>query len=597
VALGGTISFTLVLSPTSGLTESLGLHVVDPNPDPAVLRFITSSISGDGVYSEALGGVLWDLTLEPAVSEPVTLSFEMAVTDTLGQPLESATVLTNSASVTDLATGGTEVNQMASAGVRIVPRLAFLPLVRRTGLCGDDFVYTCGIDVPSPFSIEIAALHQVTGGGALALGVPAVTKAEVLAWYEDAFPTLVDALEDSGAGWSRVYIDWSQIQPDEPPAPYVWESFYDEKLEAVAETGVHTLAVVSGSPEWAADSENGPINRLDDFEVFLTDLVNRYRVPPYNIKHWELINEPDNTDPAAAPSTGAGAWGHDGDRYAAMLAVAHPAIKAADPEATVLMGGVAYDWFLEYGGPFNRYFPDDVMAAGGGEFIDAINFHYFTPFHPEWERWVPEGIPPTCGDVEDGQGLPYDAWGIDLIAKTNHYRNRMSTCFGVVKPVWVTELAEHGYADSPTSLATQARYVVQGYARGLSAGVQNITWFALVTPLHDYGQGLLFEDWSPKPAFYAYRTMTEQLSGHLFSSALYVPGGEAYVFATPCGQETTVVWGSGVLEFAPAYRARIVDRENNMKCIADGGADDADGTPNGAIGLQLSAEPVFVRLR
>lgn len=466
----------------------------------------------------------------------------------------------------------------------------FLPLVSR-GDC------PASSTVVSPFAIQIAALNEVVGGEEGTRLVRPMTEAEWLALYDESFPGLLEALEDSGAGWARVRINWSWIQPDPPPADYVWGPYHDEKLRLVAETGVRLIATVADAPLWAAESPCDPIypDQLDEFAQFLTDLVNRYRQFPYNIKHWELFNEPDYTWPDGWAG-GLGCWGDDGDQYAQMLTWAYPAIKAADPEATVLMGGVALDWFTEYEGPFNRYFPDDVMAAGGGDFLDAISFHYFPDFRAEWERWVPEGNPPTCGDVEDGMGTPYEAWGIDLIAKTNHFRNRLRTCFGVDKPVWVTELAEHGYSGDPDSLAQQARYVIRGYTRGLAAGVENITWYALSTPNDSYEQGLLFDDGTPKPAFYAYKTLTSELAGYEYAHTLDKDRVEGYVFQNPCRQEKTVAWGSGSLTFAPAEELRMVDREGNVTVVVDGGAGDMDGAQNEAVELQLSADPVFVMI-
>jgi hypothetical protein len=284
--------------------------------------------------------------------------------------------------------------------------------------------------------------------------------------------------------------------------------------------------------------------------------------------------------------------------------VAYEAIKAADPEATVLMGGVAYDWFLEYGGPFFRYFPDSVMASGGAEYFDALNFHYFPDFYREWERWDPASedrlngwLPaPTCGDLFDGLGTAYEAGGIDLIAKANHFRNRMDTCFGVDKPIWLTELGEHGRAGDPNSLAQQARYVIQGTTRGLAAGIQNITWFVLVSPPYDaHEQGLLYEDdWSPKPAYYAYQTLTRELAGYTYSHTLDALDVEGYVFRDDRGQEKTVAWGSGRVTFAPASLLRIVDRGGNVTVVEDGSAGDMDGSQNGEVVLQMVADPVFV---
>lgn len=473
-------------------------------------------------------------------------------------------------------------------------------------------------DTPSSFSIQIAALHQMEPA---TMGL-AQTEAEWLALYESAFVTLTTALKESGAGWTRVRIEWEMIEPNAPepgqPPDYVWGPYHDVKLRLVAEAGVRLIATVVDSPNWAASVPCGPLypDRLDEFARFLTDLVNRYKGPPYYIKYWELVNEPDYTEPNGHAG-GLGCWGYQGNQYAQMLAVAYPAIKGADPEATVLMGGVAHDWFIEYGGYFYRYFPDRVMENGGGAYIDVLNFHYFPDFHAEWERWDPRSkdqrydwlYPPNCGNMFDGEGAQYEASGIDLMVKATFFRNRMAVCHGVEKPVWVTELAEHGYPDDPDSLTNQARYIIQGYARGLAAGVENITWYSLDrAPYDPYYQSLLYDDFSPKPAFYAYKALTAELTGYTYSHDRSVwiiddniPRGyryvrEAYVFKNASGEEKTVAWGSGRLTFAPADQLRVADREGNVTFIADGGAGDADGAQDGTVELQLTADPVFAQV-
>jgi hypothetical protein len=457
--------------------------------------------------------------------------------------------------------------------------------------------------IESPFGIEIAALHQIRQPEALAaLSEPA--------WPQEAYGDLLDALVESGAGWTRLHIAWEDLQPDSPAFDPSWLAWYDERLELVADAGVRIIATVAGAPHWAADLPCAPIHadRLDEFGQFVGDLVRRYKGAPYNIRHWELMNEPDSTW-RVEDTNGLGCWAdantdQDGRVYKDMLAVGYRAIKEADPGATVLMGGVAHDWFTEppYNGLFDRYFPDDVMRYGGGASVDVLNVHYFRDWHAEWERWDPGSedrrngwLPaPTCGDLFDGEGMAYEAWGVDLHAKATHFSNRLSTCFGVDKPLWVTELAEHGFAGDAASLAGQARYVIQGYARGLAAGVVNITWYALTSPNDPYEQGLLYGDWTPKPAFHAYQTMTSELAGYEYIRSPEIADGEAYTFVDLCGREKTVAWGSGVLTVRGAGPARIVDRWGNVLFVQDGGSNDEDGMLNGSIALQLDLEPVFV---
>jgi hypothetical protein len=455
----------------------------------------------------------------------------------------------------------------------------------------------------SPFSISIAALHQLfenTGTN----------------------PSLVEYLQMSGATGTRVELKWSEIQPVAPqtgvPVAYNW-SWYDRALGMIGRAGIQMLVTIELANAWAVDDEEipcGPVKpeRMGDLVNFLQALVARYKEAPYYVRFWEIDNEPDSTAPWGA-EIGQGCWGDNGNRYADMLSQVYAAIKAVDPLATVVMGGLAYDWFTEYDdGPFVRYFPDDVMSAGGGEHMDIQNIHYFVDFREEWERWDPSSedrlqnwLPaPTCGDVYNGGGLEYYAGGIDVIAKANHYKNRMQVCHGVDKPLWITEIAASSGRPGEETIGNhdldwQARYVPQVYARALSVGVGNITWYGLTTPNQEDEQGLLFADFSPKPSFTAYQTMTTQLSGFRYSHTLSAPGIEGYAFRDAAGRVKPLLWiletntsGSAEYNLAPATQVLVVDYLGNESVIVDGGAGDMDGAGNGAIKLLITENPVYV---
>lgn len=489
-------------------------------------------------------------------------------------------------------------------GSDVVTSTVLLPLVVR------HFTDRPACAYGSPFSLQISALHQIipvtSTLSSSALPIASSDRSD----GTTAFSSLTKALQASGACWARTRIEWAAIQPEPPPALYVWGPYHDDGLAQLAATGVQIIATVDSSPYWAAEDACGPLrgDRLDEFAQFLSDMVYRYQQPPWNIHHWELFNEPDGTW-ISLGEQGIGCWGHDGARYAQMLQVANAAIKSADPGATVLMGGVAQDWFVEYGGPFSRYFTDIVLTNGGADYLDVTNFHYFRDWHTEWERWDPNSedrqngwLPaPTCGDLFDGQGLSYDVRGPDILAKATHFRNRLSTCFGVEKPVWVTELAEHGYEGDPQSLANQALYVIQGHVRGLAAGVANITWFSLLSPAEDpFDQGLLFKgDLSPKPAYFAYQTLTKELAGYSYSRTLDQPGREAYLFEGLGLPEKTVAWSTDLsapasLILESTTQVRLVDRWGAVHFVHDGQQDDLDGALNGSVQIALTSEPLFL---
>src|SRR5690606_37440919 len=102
------------------------------------------------------------------------------------------------------------------------------------------------------------------------------------------------------------------------------------------------------------------------------------------VKHWELYNEPD-----AGSGPEGGGWGFNANRYAQMLQAVYPAVKAADSEAQIVFGGLAYDNFVTGPGTgiFVRDFLDKVLDAGGGDYFDVINFHYY-PFNNYRRNWT-----------------------------------------------------------------------------------------------------------------------------------------------------------------------------------------------------------------
>jgi hypothetical protein len=146
--------------------------------------------------------------------------------------------------------------------------------------------------------------------------------------------------------------------------------------------------------------------------------------------------------------------------------------------------------------------------------------------------------------------------------------------------------------------------MVKVYARGLAAGVENITWFSLDQPPYDpYGQALLNPDFSPKPAFFAFQVLTREMDGFYtyshdrntcsWSSAGPACSMEAYVFQDDAQNEKTVAWGSQPLAFQ-AGQLRVVDHQGSESLILDGSDGDQDGIQNGFVEFLLSADPVYI---
>ena len=511
---------------------------------------------------------------------------------------------------------------------------------------------SCLSNNDSRFGIQIAGLSDITSNMSAQSDLQSSDAAAVMTQQLNAlsasFPSLVDALCKSGASWARVYIDWNMIEPAAPVGgvhTYNW-NYYDTQLGLIASTDVSILATIANPPSWAAVNPDGLKNQVNDpnscsneiadphiqdFKDLVSNLVIRYVRAPFKIHTWEILNEPDAL-PGYRCGSGVVTYGKTGARYAQLFNQVSPLIKSLDPSAKVLMGGLAYDWFYstdpnqgQIDGKFNRYFMDDVAASSGlSANLDAVNFHYFPDWHAAWEGWT--GVnQPTCGII--GKGEPkYTTHGLDVLAKASHFENRMSVCFNLNKPLWISEAGHHGINPAlpvaqirtDDSLENQARYVFTVHARALSLGVENIIWYALkIVPSvtgADY-QGLLFDsrdgaalDNAPKPAYYAYRTLTSELKSYNYTQTLnWGSNVEAYQFTDGSGKNKVIAWvnpgGSSQTTTIDVTTAgvRLVyhpngDGSSRVTSISDGQSGDQDNSQNGHIQFTLGEEPVIVNL-
>ena len=167
---------------------------------------------------------------------------------------------------------------------------------------------------------------------------------------------ILDKARSANAYWVRSHVfSWDLIEPvDTTPDNYHWEYVDSQALIDASARRLHVIATIKMTPYWAQKYKGvycGPIDRdyFSDFTEFLIAAVKIYGNPPYNVKYWELGNEPDVDRRLVAPDSDFGCWGEEsetyygGEYYADMLKVAYPAIKSIDPDAKVLIGGLLLD--------------------------------------------------------------------------------------------------------------------------------------------------------------------------------------------------------------------------------------------------------------
>jgi len=349
---------------------------------------------------------------------------------------------------------------------------------------------------------------------------------------------------------------WHEIEAVEGERDWTAAAELEQVLEQASASGLSTILIVRGTPQWAQrfpGSFCGPIipEKLDKFVDFMVEAVNRYSQPPYNVKYWELGNEPD-VDPLLVPANSVfGCWGnyldayYGGGYYADMLKVVYPAIKSADPDARVLLGGLLLD--CDPGQPPEGKdcsagnFLEGVLSNGGGDYFDILSFHGYTPYfgassgypyelymekhNPSWEH---------LGGVVDG--------------KINFIRQLFEK-YQVDKPIFLTEAALLCAEYNPTDCDppgdafydTQAEYAIRLYVRNWANGIGGTIWYQFEGQGWRYG-GLLDEDQNPKPVYEALAYLSNSLSqSEYIGEITQYEDLQGYEFTSP-GKRTWVLW-------------------------------------------------------
>ena len=168
-----------------------------------------------------------------------------------------------------------------------------------------------------------------------------------------------------GAGLLRAYVYWAQVQPE--PGRYVWDTV-DALLAQLDGDEEVWLTVCSSSP-WATRQPTNflppsPATDLDAYASFIGELV---RHCGGRVRYWQCDNEPSNTGLL---------WDGTAEEYVAQLAAMHGAVRRADTDALVVLGGCGYDVLSSGpGSPPRQFF--DHLADAGRDFFDVFSVHLY----------------------------------------------------------------------------------------------------------------------------------------------------------------------------------------------------------------------------
>jgi polysaccharide biosynthesis protein PslG len=174
----------------------------------------------------------------------------------------------------------------------------------------------------------------------------------------------LDMMQSAGVNTVRVMVPWAGIEKTK--GTYNWTAV-DRIVNAANARGMSVLGMINSTPQWAAQAGqpalSGPPASNAVFADFTKRVATRYAG---KISAYEVWNEENAT---VFWSTGA-----DPAAYTQMLKAVYPAIKAADPNATVLVGGLSPLPHAQ-----GMMSPVDYLkgmyAAGAKGYFDALAYH------------------------------------------------------------------------------------------------------------------------------------------------------------------------------------------------------------------------------
>ena len=186
-----------------------------------------------------------------------------------------------------------------------------------------------------------------------------------LFWRGEVADRDLRLVEEAGFRWVKQEFAWREIE-GAGPGIYDW-SYSDRLMDQVDAHELNIIARVGVQPEWAGGNypDIGPPDDYQDFMNFLGALVGRYagRVDAYQI--W---NEPNL----------AREWGGrppNPGEYTEMLKMAYRTVKAIDPRATVISGGLAPTTRWDDVAMPDTVFIQGMYDAGAAPYFDLLGAH------------------------------------------------------------------------------------------------------------------------------------------------------------------------------------------------------------------------------
>jgi hypothetical protein len=313
---------------------------------------------------------------------------------------------------------------------------------------------------------------------------------------------ILKSAQNATVSWVREHsIRWIDVQPSKDD--WNWDALasLEEFLIEANKKNLEVILIIHTTPDWAQKYEGmicGPIaeKNLVDFAYFMKEVVKRYSVAPYNVKYWELGNEPDVIWSSHNPTAPYGCWAetrtddefYGGGYYAEMLKHVYPAIKSIDPASKIIVGGLLLNCdptnIGEEGAcrldelnfiPANFF--EGILKSGGGNYFDIVSIHGYTQMGPDATNINPIKVE-----------LDHPYWrliGGGVQGKINYINGMLGKYNVTNKPIILSEagfLCKDCEPENDMLLKGKASYLTWLYVKNWAEGLKGVIWFTFDYP-------------------------------------------------------------------------------------------------------------------
>ncbi|MEW5958655.1 MAG: cellulase family glycosylhydrolase [Chloroflexota bacterium] len=249
-------------------------------------------------------------------------------------------------------------------------------------------------------------------------------------------------LKTLGFEWVKFQMAWQDVEPIS--GEYEWD-LWDEVIEAYANNDIKVLLSIPKAPDWARPADDdktieGPPTDPATYADFVARVAERYRGQVQAIEVW---NEQNLWYEAG------GRGRMDAASYVQLLQQAYQAVKAVNPELTVVSGAPTPAGTIEDLALDDVEYLEQMYAHGLKGYFDALGAHpagYNCPAMADWQTVTPEQATATHF-LEPFEHRSHSWCFLGTMAA---YREVMVANGDTDKPIWPTEF---GWAAAQNSAA------------------------------------------------------------------------------------------------------------------------------------------------